>query len=307
MEKTAVEIVGIAETDAGSTATMDWRPNDRATIRMLLVSDADGVSLRFGPTIDVAGWPAWLRGGAAFWPAGAQTVIWLDPSHEADPAAGAVRALDLRGRRTTTALADLAGAMAQALSDRCVQPSPLECQAIEVCAGLAFATAARDGIAPSPASQPGLFLPSTLPVVVDDINGGPLQQHVRLTYRLPRVDGYWTSGCSLRLFRGAGTFGIEFRALQGDHLPAMLRPACVLDDLGPVLRFTINRVDGTAEVVGDMGAAASLRLARAVARQVSGDLVRPDAPVPIGGFEAPCWRHWLAALPDLMLAALLAR
>jgi hypothetical protein len=301
-DRAAIEIVDRTDGAAGVAFTMDWLRDEANTIRFVLASGPNGVELRFGPTAAVAGWPAWLRGVAAFGEDGAAATIWLDPLREGEPGAGITNAVSLKGGRSGSALASFSSQVADALKMRCADPSPDESQAIETCAGLSLAFADLKGIAPALAPLPNLFCPSQLPILIDDINGDPARQHVRLTYRLPRLDGRWTDGCSLRLFQSERMFGIEFRALSGDHLPRPLLPACVYDDLGPLMRFSIDRAGRGTEMVGkpDNEGRAALRLVRAIARQVSNDLAPGNVTTPIPGFEAPYWKHWLAALPDLL-------
>lgn len=301
-DRAAIEIVDRTEDAAGTAFTMDWLRDDANAIRFVLASGPDGVELRFGPTAAVAGWPAWLRGVAAFGEDGAIATIWLDPLREGEPGAGITNAISLGGGRSGSALASFSNQVADALKTRCADPSPDESQAIETCAGLPLALAGLKGIAPAQAPLPRLFLPSQLPILIDDINRDPARQHVRLTYRLPRLDGRWTDGCSLRLFQSEQAFGIEFRALSGDHLPKPLLPACIYDDLGPLMRFSVDRAGRGTEIAGqtDGEGQEALRLIRAIARQVSNDLAPGNGPMPLPGFEAPYWSHWLAALPDLL-------
>lgn len=294
-----VGIVDGAHDANGVTFTIDWLAQG-ADIRFRIASDVDGVALMFGPAQAVADWPAWLRAMAAFGPDGGEVTIRLDPLRGNAPDFGVWNARDIRGSRARGAFASLTHALADALRRQCPDPSAHEAQAIETCAGQALAQVDGPGILPTQALLPGLFLPSPLPILIDDVNPDPVRRHVRLTYRLPRLHGYWTDGCSLRLFHGEREFGVEFRALPDDHLPVSLQPACIRDDLGPLLRLTVDRRSRNIEFVGDGGAETALRLVRAIVRQVSRDFALKDSLSRIEGLEAEPWRYWLAALPDLL-------
>lgn len=296
----AFEIIDRVDDETGTIFTMRWRFGSADPISFILTSGAGGVVLKFGPTIAVSSWPAWLRGMTMFGAEGGRAAIRLDPSLVADPQIGRANALDLRDRQARASLIAFSAGAGDALKVRYAEPSPNEGQAIAVCAGLARAFNGSEGIVPVPALLPALFLPSALPILVDDINDGPARQHVRLTYRLPRLSERWVDACSLRLFQSKRTFGVEFRALPDDGLPSLLRPACIHDDLGPLLRFSIDRGSGETVFLGNAKDAAALRLIRAIVRQVSRDLTPPEAPTRIPGFSASHWRHWFAALPDLL-------
>jgi hypothetical protein len=278
-----------------------WRPDDRDEIHGTLTSGRAGVALRFGPTVAVAHWPAWLRAITLFGEDGGEATIWLDPHRPDERDASSAWPLDIRGARAREALAAFLHGLAVVIDEPDKDPSQERRQASATCLGMALAlTSEAHGVVPAAPEWPDLFWPASLPVFIDDHHSGPSRQHVRLTYPLPRVAGWLASGCSLRLFRSERSFGIEFRALDRDHLPEAIRAACIEDDLGPLLRFTIDRAGRGTVFEGERQAREALRIVRAIARQVSRDMSGQAQLAALTGFQGETWRHWLSALPDLL-------
>jgi hypothetical protein len=282
-----------------------WRgDDDDAIIDGVLASSVAGVSLTFGPTMAVAHWPAWLRAITHFDEVGGQAQLWLDPHRLAERDAASFWALDMRGIRSRRTFAAFLHDLAEAISRLAADPADIQRQAAETCRGIARAlTYEAQGPVPLPTSQPELFWPASLPLLVDEHDVGALRQHVRLTYLLPRVGGLLAEGCSLRLFRSEHAFGAEFRELPGDCLPAAIRPACLEDSLGSLLRFEIGRGGEGAFLKGKADAGPALRIVHAVVRQVSRDLTVDPALRSLAGFGGEVWKHWLAAMPDLLASA----
>ncbi len=296
-----VAITGVEVHGGAHVFAFSWQAESKAAIFGTLTSGREGVALGFGPTVAVAHWPAWLLALTHFSEAGGGARIWLDPHRQAERSADSFWALDMRGANARATFAGFLTSLADAIADHVGDVSEEQLQASGTCHGMALAlTSTAQGATQAPAEWPELFWPASLPLLIDDHDRGPSRRHVRLTYQLPRIAGWLMAGCSLRLFQSEQTFGIEFRALTGDLLPAAIRPACIEDDLGPLLRFTIDRSGTDTFFEGNAQAQEALRIIRAVARQVSRDMaVDPTLPA-LAGFEGRAWRHWLAALPDLL-------
>ncbi|WP_036502188.1 hypothetical protein [Novosphingobium sp. AP12] len=296
-----ISVTGIETRGDALAFDFSWQPENDLAIGGTLTSGHAGVALGFGPTVAVAHWPAWLRAITHFGEAGGEAGIWLDPHRQAERGTESFWALDMRGARTREPIAAFLVGLADAIDAADMNPSEEQRQAVQTCRGMALALACEaQGGVPAPADWPELFWPASLPLLVDDHNAGTLRRHVRLTYRMPRVGGWLTAGCSLRLFQSERSFGIEFRALDGDLLPAAIVPACIEDDLGPLLRFTIDRGGAGTTFEGEAQADQALRIVRAVARQVSRDMTGNPAMSALTGFQGGPWRHWLAAMPDLL-------
>ena len=296
-----VAITDIEIRGNGHAFSFSWQSENDAAIFGTLTSGREGVALSFGPTVAVAHWPAWLLAITHFSESGGKAGIWLDPHRQAEHSAENFGALGMRGPKAratfATFLNDLADAIANCVDDVAEE----RLQAAGACHGMALAlTTVAQGTLQAPAERPELFWPSALPLIIDDHNAGPSRRHVRLTYQLPRVAGWLTAGCSLRLFQSQQTFGIEFRALFGDFLPAAILPACIEDGLGPLLRCTFDRSGAYALFEGEAKAGKALRVMRAVGRQVSRDIAMDPALHALTGFQGEAWRHWFAALPDLL-------
>jgi hypothetical protein len=299
-----IAIIGCETREDALAMAFSWQPGDGKAIGGMLTSGCAGVALTFGPTVAVAHWPAWLLSIAHFGEDGGVVQILLDPHPQDECGGPRFLALDMRGARAREAFAGFLHALEDGITTQGREPSDEELQAIGTCRGTALALTTRtDGPLPSSAGWPEIFQPASLPIVIDDHDAGPSRQHVRLTYRLPRVAGWLTAGCSLRLFLNERSFGIEFRALPGDHLPMAIRPACIEDGLGPVLRFTIDRGGAGTVFEGQAEAIQALKIVQAVARQVYRDMTAEAETAALTGFQGAGWRHWLAALPDLLALA----
>lgn len=289
------------ETDAVSIFDFNWCPAAHEAINGSLSSGVDGVQLSFGPTTAVLHWPAWLRSVTEFGLAGGTARLILNPPFGIPQEEGHAFAIHMQGAHGRRALASFLKTLADEITVRITVASAFQRQAFEVCYGLASALCSeRVGMPATQAVLPALFRPSCLPIAVDDMTMGPDRQHVRLTYQLPQIAGFFSQACSLRLFRNDILFGIEFRSLAGDHLPAIVRKACVEDDLGSLFRFTVSRLDGGAFLHGKPAEMASLQIIRAIARQVTADVTATSGDGPQTGFESGVWTHWLAAFPDLL-------
>jgi hypothetical protein len=296
-----VAITGVEIRDNVHAFGFSWQPEDDIAIFGTLTSGREGVALSFGPTVTVAHWPAWLLAITHFGETGGEAGIWLDPHRQAERTAESFWALDMRGATARATFATFLTGLADAIANQAGDVAEERLQAAGACHGMALAlTSVAQGTLQAPAEWPELFWPSALPLILDDHDPGPSRRHVRLTYQLPRVAGWLTAGCSLRLFQSKQSFGIEFRALIGDLLPAAILPACIEDGFGPLLRVTIDRGGAHAIFEGEAQADEALRIMRAVVRQVSRDIAMDPALPALTGFRGGAWGHWLAALPDLL-------
>jgi hypothetical protein len=287
--------------DQGDVLAFSWQVEGPDAIDGMIESKRGDVTLSFGPTTAVAHWPAWQRAIAHFGENGGEARICLDPHFKSERDMESFWALDMRGAQARAAFASFLHDLADAIYSEFSCPSDEQRQAAATCRGMALAmTVDGQWITPEPALWTEHFWPSAIGILVDDRNDDPTCQHVRLTYLLPRMDGWLHAGCSMRLFKTNHDFGIEFRALEQDHLPDAFRPACKEDGLGPLLRYTINRKDGSVTFNGEREAVEALRFAHAVIRQLAHDLTVDKSTLHQLGFDGGAWQHWIAALPDLV-------
>jgi len=303
-----VAVTSVEYSDNVQVFGFSWCPEAAAAIAGTLTSGREGVALGFGPTIAVVHWPAWLLAITHFGEEGGEARIWLDPHRPAERGAESFWALDMRGANARATFASFLSGLGDAIAALDKGPSQERLQAAGACHGMALAltlTHEVQGTIQAAADSPELFWPAPLPLLIDDHNYDPgsFRRHVRLTYQLPRVAGWLTAGCSLRLFQSDRVFGIDFRALARDFLPAAILPACSEDEFGPLLRVTIERNGGHTFFEGEGRAGEALRIVRAVVRQVSRDMATDPALPSLTGFQGGAWSHWLAALPDLLASS----
>ena len=238
-----------------------------------------------------------------FTEAGGVATLWLDPDHAVGLGLENRIALDIPGAQSRRAVAAFLHGLASGLRIYFPDPSIKHRQAIETCTGVALALVnRRDGIRPAQLVDNVWFRPSTAPIVIDDVSGDQTRQHVRLTYLLPRIAGWWMQACSLRVFRTEQSFGVEFRLFTGDHPPYVIRPARVDDNFGPILRFTVDRSGRGTVLEGTVETPQANRIVWAIVRQVSQDMVLAPHLRQKSGFNGPAWQHWFSALPDLLAA-----
>ena len=259
------------------------------------------VALIFGPSSLYERWPPFVYRYASFDQRGAALKLRLDPGLQPFQA-GRMRALDLGGWSERGELLAMAGPLQKLLSHGGRDPRIAQAVAILQALPAAFDSPRRGERAMTPAARPELFAPSTLGCKVDDVHESEHRRHVRLSYPIPRLRGFWTHTCTWRVFQTARTFGLEFRAAADDHPPPELLKGGQADEEEDVLRVGLNldlpvRLLSTPKALSP----ASKQLLGALTRQTALDLpARATAGGEAWPFGAGRWRHWLRLMPDML-------